>query len=70
MISNDITSEIIILIDILSRFALSQCSQNSFVPNVENGQLYFKDIALSTPQNFETTLSHFSILCMKWLRFV
>ena len=32
-----------------------------------NGQTYFKDLAVFTPQDFKSMFSHFTTLCMKGL---
>ena len=34
---------------------------------LKNGQTYFKNLAVSTPQDFKSMFGHFSILCMKGL---
>ena len=44
-----------------------QTSVNSFRHNVENGQTYFKNIAVQARHFFKSMFGHFSILCMKGL---
>ena len=36
--------------------------------NVENGETYFKNLAVFTPQDFKIMVGHYTTLCMKGLK--